>query len=58
MSVCTGLVDNDFAQHWEYGELFWFQTITHVLVPQRYRTSSPLPTFCKAQDNTTRALFI
>ncbi|ELR19176.1 uncharacterized protein ACA1_032000 [Acanthamoeba castellanii str. Neff] len=31
----SGLVDNDFAQHWEYGELFWFQTITHVLVPQR-----------------------
>ncbi len=29
------IVEKDLAQHWHKGEIFWFQTITHVVIPQR-----------------------
>lgn len=30
-----GALDNDLVQNWEHGQLYWFQLVTHVLIPQR-----------------------
>jgi len=30
------LIWHDPIMSWEHGELFWFQFISHILIPQRY----------------------